>query len=303
MTTCSRPPIRPWPGFAGGPTWQRTTRTFSTAWPASIFLRFTQGARSMRRLSAPLRPEVPALRPGRKVPAGRRDPHVDTGPPLHPGHGRLERGLAGRHRHQRRKGDRPQWCLDDRRQVDPWSHFVNVFMLDRDGNRIDRRNPQDIFVPLYDNQIPPGAAQTVHYALDLPANLPGPVTVSVKLQYRKFDAKFMDFVAGSAKPGDLPIRGDAPGKPYRNDLPITTVAADEIVLPVEGRFERADNRPPDIPRVAAVERLRHWIAAQGEGRVASGGRGIFPGRKAGTLRRAVEPRTRLLCGRPSGRGG
>jgi hypothetical protein len=26
-----------------------------------------------------------------------------------------------------------------------WAHYLNVFMLDRDGNRIDRRNPQDIF--------------------------------------------------------------------------------------------------------------------------------------------------------------
>ena len=37
-------------------------------------------------------------------------------------------------------------------------------MLDRDGNRIDRRNPQDIFVPLYNKQIPPGAGQVVHFA-------------------------------------------------------------------------------------------------------------------------------------------
>ena len=39
-------------------------------------------------------------------------------------------------------------------------------MLDRDGNRIDRRNPQDIFTPLYNHQIPPGAADVVHYALE-----------------------------------------------------------------------------------------------------------------------------------------
>ena len=43
-------------------------------------------------------------------------------------------------------------------QVDPWSHFINAFVLDRDGNRIDRRNAQDIFVALYNHQIPPGAA-------------------------------------------------------------------------------------------------------------------------------------------------
>lgn len=39
--------------------------------------------------------------------------------------------------------------------VDPWSFFVNSYVLDRDGNRIDRRNAQDIFVPLYNHGIPP----------------------------------------------------------------------------------------------------------------------------------------------------
>ena len=82
-------------------------------------------------------------------------------------------------------------------EVDPWSHFVNVFMLDRDGNRIDRRNPQDIFTPLYNHQIPPGAGQAVHYELELPEKLDGPVTVEVKLQYRKFDEQYMEFVAAS----------------------------------------------------------------------------------------------------------
>ena len=198
-------------------------------------------------LVAPLRPEVPALRPGRKYLLDVVIRTLKLGHPFTQGtvdsnEVWLDVAVTSGGKAIGRSGAR-----DDRGQVDPWSHFVNVFMLDRDGNRIDRRNPQDIFVPLYDNQIPPGAAQTVHYALDLPPNLPGPVTISVKLQYRKFDATFMGFVAGSAKAGDLPIRGNAPGKPYRNDLPITTVAADEIVLPIAGRVERVDNRPPDIP--------------------------------------------------------
>ena len=33
-------------------------------------------------------------------------------------------------------------------QVDPWAHFVNAYLLDRYGNRIDRRNAQDIAVAL-----------------------------------------------------------------------------------------------------------------------------------------------------------
>ena len=57
--------------------------------------------------------------------------------------------------------------------VDPYAHFINVYMLDRDGKRIDRRNPQDIFVPLYNKQIPPGAGQVVHFGLEVPEGVRG----------------------------------------------------------------------------------------------------------------------------------
>ena len=49
--------------------------------------------------------------------------------------------------------------MADAGEVDPWSHFINVFMLDRNGNRISRRNAQDIFVPLYNHQVPPNRAE------------------------------------------------------------------------------------------------------------------------------------------------
>ena len=69
--------------------------------------------------------------------------------------------------------------------VDPRAHFVNVYMLDREGRRVDRRNVQDIFVPLYDHQIPPSAAAVVHYQLDVPADARQPIEVDVKPQYRR----------------------------------------------------------------------------------------------------------------------
>jgi tetratricopeptide (TPR) repeat protein/uncharacterized integral membrane protein len=104
------------------------------------------------------------------------------------------------------------------RSVDPWSHFVNSFVLDRDGNRINRRNAQDIFVSLYNNQIPPGAADVVHYRLDVPADAKGPIRIEARLRFRKFDTEYMRIVA---KDPD-----------YVNDLPILELAADEVVLPV-----------------------------------------------------------------------
>ncbi len=132
-------------------------------------------------------------------------------------------------------------------EVDPWAHFVNVFMLDKDGNRIDRRNAQDIFTPLYNHQIPPGAGQTVHYELQLPEEVRQAVTVELKLQYRKFDQRYMDIVArGNEKLGRI-IRGHEPGKPYRNDLPITTLAVDRVTFPVAGVETGVSNPDREIP--------------------------------------------------------
>jgi len=125
-------------------------------------------------------------------------------------------------------------ALDDTRRVDLWAHFVNVFLLDKDGNRIERRNPQDIFTPLYNHQIGPGSAQTVHYQFELPEDVDAPVEISVKLQYRKFDSTLLNFVRETQKPGDRPLRDAKPGEPYLNQFPIITVAEDHIVLPVAG---------------------------------------------------------------------
>src|SRR5215471_5238249 len=172
-------------------------------------------------LHAPLRPEIPALKPGahyllevvlRTLKLGHpfsqgtvdsNEIWVDT------------RVTSGERVVGRSGGFGP--C----NEVDPWAHFVNVYMLDRDGSRIDRRNPQDIFTPLYNHQIPPGAAQVVHYDLTVPPDQKEPLTVQVKLQYRKFDTIYMNYVYGTNYTKDGPFS-------VTNDLPITTMASDEI---------------------------------------------------------------------------
>jgi tetratricopeptide (TPR) repeat protein len=104
---------------------------------------------------------------------------------------------------------------------------VNVYLLDRHGNRIDRRNPQDIFTPLYNHQIPPGAGQAVHYEFVVPEDQAEPLTVEVKLQYRKFDTIYMNYVFNTNYVKGAPFT-------VTNDLPITTIAADKITFPIEG---------------------------------------------------------------------
>jgi len=94
---------------------------------------------------------------------------------------------------------------NDTGKVDEWSHFINVLMLDREGNRINRRNPQDIFTPLYDKQIPPGAAAVLHYRVDVPSNVTGPVELSARVRYRKFDDEYMRLVYPGKEPPKLPV--------------------------------------------------------------------------------------------------
>ncbi len=96
--------------------------------------------------------------------------------------------------------------IDSMGNVDEWSHFVNVYVLDNEGNRIDRRNVEDIFTVLYNHSIPPGAGETVHYALDIPENLSGEITLEAKVLYRKFDSTYYRlFTEDENKLNDLPI--------------------------------------------------------------------------------------------------
>ncbi len=103
-------------------------------------------------------------------------------------------------------------------EVDRYSHFINVHMLDRNGNRINRRNAQDIFTPLYDHQIPPGAGNVVHYQVTIPKESQGPVELAVRVRYRKFDDEYLKFV----------YQGKAP------EIPIVDMATDRVTLPVVG---------------------------------------------------------------------
>ncbi|MEM1080963.1 MAG: tetratricopeptide repeat protein, partial [Pseudomonadota bacterium] len=185
-------------------------------------------------LIAPIRPVVPALEPGREYLLQAVIRTLTLGHMFTQGTSdsneiwmaaevRLNGELIGRS-----GGLDP---VDGR--VDPWSHFVNNWMLDRDGNRIDRRNAEDIFVPLYNHQIPPGAADVVHYRLAVPPAAEGELTVRLKLAYRKFDTTLMRHVKGETF--------------VYNDLPITVMAEDMVTFPVgfDARPER--QAAPDIP--------------------------------------------------------
>jgi len=179
------------------------------------------------KLHAPLRPEIPTLEPGKTyvletVIRTMKMGHLFTQGTADSNEIWLEVTV--------RSGDRiigHSGAMDTNGQVDPSSFFVNAFVIDREGNRIDRRNAQDIFVALYNHQIPPGAGAVIHYALTVPEDVAEAVTVEVKLLYRKFDTRYLRLF----QEDELAV----------NDLPILTLATDRVTFPVRGAVA-------DVPR-------------------------------------------------------
>ncbi len=103
-------------------------------------------------------------------------------------------------------------------EVDDFAYFANAYVIDKDGNQIKERNPEDIFTALYNHQIPPGSSSITHYQLDIPQAFQGSIRLEAKLHYRKFNTHY--YRAFSGDPNKV------------NDLPTVLIAADEVTLNV-----------------------------------------------------------------------
>ncbi len=191
-------------------------------------------------LTAPIRPEVPALQPGetylletviRTVEMG----HHFTQGTTDSNEVWLDVTVRSGESILGRSGG-----LEEDGTVDPWAHFVNAYVLDRHGQRIERRNVQDIFVPLYDHQIPPGAADVVHFRLEVPPDAQESITVDVALQYRKFDTALMQHIYG---------------EDFDNELPVMTLARDSVTFPISGSMTAL---PVEASPLSVVPEWQRW---------------------------------------------
>ncbi|MCY3884158.1 MAG: multiheme c-type cytochrome, partial [Gammaproteobacteria bacterium] len=136
-------------------------------------------------------------------------------------------------------------AMDSQGVVDPSSHFVNAYVLDRFGNRISERNAEDIFTKLYDHQINPGSASVVHYRLRIPDELGGTLGITATLNYRKFDTTFLRAFQGDET---LP-----------NDLPITAIAKDSVELSIGTAFSSSSvGVSPEIDKEQDVPEWIRW---------------------------------------------
>jgi Flp pilus assembly protein TadD len=87
--------------------------------------------------------------------------------------------------------------------VDAAAEKYRALVIDGNANRIDRRNVWALRSTVYAKAIPPGAADVVHYRLKIPKDVGGKVTLTAKLNYRKFDF-FNNFWAFAGRTGAEP---------------------------------------------------------------------------------------------------
>ncbi|HEX4439946.1 MAG TPA: tetratricopeptide repeat protein [Thermoanaerobaculia bacterium] len=132
--------------------------------------------------------------------------------------------------------------LDAAGRLDAGADRLSTFIVDQDGDHMDRRQPQDIRVPLYNNGIGPGAARVVHYRLTVPPDAKGEIILSAGTHYQKFSRDYTTFSLGADHPA----------------LPVTTLASDRIALPVASRSAHASRLTAHGPRGNADPLWLRW---------------------------------------------
>jgi cytochrome c-type biogenesis protein CcmH/NrfG len=75
---------------------------------------------------------------------------------------------------------------DGKGPVDPGAHFYRSLLIDSHANAINKRNAWAARATVYVHLIPPGAADTAHFRIQIPPDAGDRIRVQAKLNYRKF---------------------------------------------------------------------------------------------------------------------
>lgn len=129
--------------------------------------------------------------------------------------------------------------------IDRGAHFYRSYLLDGEGNPINKRNAWQARSVLYVRLIPPGAADTVHYRVKIPGDVRGPVTFHARLNYRKFSKYYTEFSYALRPKADQEARRvslHSDSRAYERapdaqvpEVPIVTLAQARVSLPVAPR--------------------------------------------------------------------
>ncbi|HEV2350679.1 MAG TPA: tetratricopeptide repeat protein [Terriglobia bacterium] len=155
--------------------------------------------------------------------------------------------------------------------VDPGAHFYRSLQLDAHGNVINKRNAWATRATVYAHLIPPGAADTVHFRMKIPEDCGDTITLSAKLNYRKFSWINTQFAFGGVRDPSQPhpdvtksyddgrwlYNGDLSTVSAKEkkipDVPIVVIAEDTKIIPVDAParspfVENVQKNPEDRER-------------------------------------------------------
>lgn len=128
---------------------------------------------------------------------------------------------------------------DGKGPVEPGAHFYRSLQVDEHGNPINKRNAWATRAVVYVRLIPPGAADTVHYRLNIPQNVGNKITLTAKLCYRKFSWWNTHFAyAGVSKDGPTG--------------PLTAKAYDDRTFTFDGDVSTVSGKVKEIPNLPVV---------------------------------------------------
>ena len=136
--------------------------------------------------------------------------------------------------------------------VEKGAHFYRSLQVDGHGNPINKRNAWATRAVVYVHLIPPGAADTVHYRMYIPAGVGNQITLHARLCYRKFSWWNTQFAfAGMPDPTQpkpavtpdyddtryvftAPVRDVSAKEQKTPNLPVLALAEDTVTLAVAG---------------------------------------------------------------------
>jgi hypothetical protein len=150
--------------------------------------------------------------------------------------------------------------------VEKGAHFYRSLLIDEHGNPINKRNAWAARSVAYVRLVPPGAADTIHYRLNIPEDCGDKITLRAKVNYRKFawwntqwafggvrDPEHRDFSLGPGHDdGRWVFTGDTSSVSGRlksiPDIPITVMAYHETAINVIARNGPLPETKPYLDR-------------------------------------------------------
>ncbi len=132
---------------------------------------------------------------------------------------------------------------------DPDAHVYRILMVDRDGAPIDKRNAWEARAVVYRRTIGPGAAEVARYRVTIPDRASeGPIMVTARLRYRKFQPALTAFAWGGTVPLSPAVAASFGAEAPR--LPAKVLAEDSVTLRIASHAaaQAAPDRAQDWER-------------------------------------------------------